>query len=649
MSSHPSERTAADVREICVVGVGPRGLSVLERLCANADPDGGPVRVHLVDPHLPVGGQVWRTDQPRYLLMNTVASQVTLFVDDTVECAGPVVPGPSLYEWARFVALMDPFPDLPGWVRGEAARLGPDTYPTRAFYGQYLVWVRQHLVRTAHPTVTIVDHEDRAVDLLQDEPDGPQTVVLASGRRITGLDAVVLTLGHLDHLLGERERALDSFARDRGLTYVPPASPSEVDLDGVGPGEVVLLRGLGLNFFDHLALLTAGRGGVFERGPDGRLAYLASGAEPRLVAGSRRGVPHHARGENQKGPFGRHLPLFLTDGRLAALRGRAARGDLPDFRADLWPWIDREVRAVYYAALVAGRSGQAAGERFTADFTRVAGDPAAEEALCAAHGLVERWDWDLVARPYRDVRFTGAEDFRRWLVAYLDADVREARLGNVRGPLKAALDVLRDLRNEIRLAVDHGGLSGDSYREHLQSWYTPLNAYLSIGPPAHRIEEMVALLEAGVLTQVGPGMVVRTPDDGRGFLASSPLVPDSAHRARVLVEARLPDADVRRTTNPLVRRLLATGEGTPYRIANRGGGHYETGGLAVTARPYRVLSDDRCPHPRRFAFGVPTEAVHWATAAGVRPGVNSVILGDADAVARETLALAHRSGTRLPV
>ena len=46
------------------------------------------------------------------------------------------------------------------------------------------------------------------------------------------------------------------------------------------------------------------------------------------------------------------------------------------------------------------------------------------------------------------------------------------------------------------------------------------------------------------------------------------------------------------------------------------------------------------PHPRRFAFGVPTESVHWVTAAGIRPGVNSVILGDADAIARSSLRIA---------
>jgi hypothetical protein len=33
--------------------------------------------------------------------------------------------------------------------------------------------------------------------------------------------------------------------------------------------------------------------------------------------------------------------------------------------------------------------------------------------------------------------------------------------------------------------------------------------------------------------------------------------------------------------------------------------------------------------------------VHWVTAAGIRPGVNSVILGDADAIARSCLSIAE--------
>lgn len=126
---------------VCVVGAGPRGLSVLERICANErkSPAHGELRIHVVDPHPPGAGRVWRTDQPDLLLMNTVASQVTVYTDDSVEMEGPIEAGPSLYEWARSVVRGDGVgPGLPGGALAEARQLGPDDYPTRAFYGHYL-------------------------------------------------------------------------------------------------------------------------------------------------------------------------------------------------------------------------------------------------------------------------------------------------------------------------------------------------------------------------------------------------------------------------------------------------------------------------------------------------------------------------------
>lgn len=627
--------------DVGIIGVGPRGLSVLERLCANArDAPERTVRVHLVDPLLGAGGRVWRDDQSRHLLMNTVACQVTMFVDDSVECAGPVVPGPSLHEWARFVALLDPFPELPAWVRAEAQAMGPNTYPTRAFYGQYLGWVLRHLLDTAPANVVVRQHVEPAVDLADDE-HGLQTVRLAGGRRLAGLHSVVLAMGHLGTRLTPAQERLAEFARHGGLRYVPPGNPADVDLSELGSGEPVIMRGMGLNFFDHVALLSTGRGGSFRRGRHGRLGYEPSGAEPHIIAGSRRGIPYEARGENQKGACGRHVPLFLTAERIAALRAAAPL----DFRADIWPWIDREVRAVYYATIVVNRSGEAEGARFLGEFRELmesGADPRMEDALLRRFGFssTPRWDWESIAVPYRGVRFAGPAEFRHWLVSHLENDVMQARLGNVRGPLKAALDVLRDLRNEVRLLVDHGGLTGRSYRDDLDNWYTPFNAFLSIGPPAHRVEEAIALIEAGVLTVVGPNLVVDCPDDGRGFRASSSLVPGE-HRARMLVEARLPEIDARRTTDPLIARLLERGECVLHQIPCPSGTAYRTGGLSVTDRPYSMMDAHGRPHPRRFAFGVPTEAVHWATAAGVRPGVNSVILGDADALARRSLDLAE--------
>ncbi|WP_151480683.1 FAD/NAD(P)-binding protein [Streptomyces albicerus] len=618
-SGKPGEPTGVRVTSVALVGAGPRGTSVLERLCASAPEllaPGTRLTVHVVDPSPPGPGRVWRTAQPAELLMNTVASQVTLFTDDSVDCSGPIRPGPSLHTWA-------------------AGKLGPDDYPTRAQYGHYLEWVFAEVVREAPPAVRVETHRARAIRL-DDTADGHQTLVLDNGRTLPDLSAVVLAQGHLPAVADRAQQQLTAYADRHGLRHVPPANPADLDLSCVAPGETVLLRGLGLNFFDHMALLTTARGGRFDRTPAG-LRYLPSGGEPRLRAGSRRGIPYQARGDNAKGPYGRHVPLVLTPETIARLRKRADSGEAPDFLTEIWPLVAKEVETVYYEALL-GRDAaldtnlvRGFRERFLAVPHR---DP--QEALVLDEfGVPEanRWSWDRISRPYGGRVFTGPGDFRDWLLDHLREDAAQAALGNVDGPLKAALDVLRDLRNELRQIVDHGGLAGASRREHLDRWYTPLNAFLSIGPPRRRIEEMAALIEAGVLEVIGPRLEVRA--EGGTWVAHSPDVPRSTVTATTLIEARLPEPDLRRTADELLARLLKTGQCRPHTVDG-----YETGGLDVTQRPYRLIDRQGHAHPRRFAIGVPTEGVHWVTAAGARPGVDSVTLSDADAVARAVLRTA---------
>jgi hypothetical protein len=700
---------------VCLVGVGPRGLSVLERLCAHErkSPSCGSLVVHVVDPAEPGAGSVWRTDQSRHLLMNTVASQITVFTDDRVTIDGPIEPGPSLYEWAR--GLVDPAapgdgpppceppenggrpepgagiahgagsvdgagsahgagsgpgersgsgerPDAgdgsaavdapPGDLTGtrageaaedlaEAARLTPDSYPTRAFYGRYLRACFGRITRGAPSHVEIVTHRTRAVRIADalGRTDGPQSVQLHDGTWLHDVAAVVLAQGHVPARPTPRELRTATLARAHGLTYITPANPADVDLRAIEPAETVLLRGLGLNFFDHMTLLTAGRGGTFRR--DGEhLVYLPSGREPRLFATSRRAVPYHARGENQKGRYGRYVPRLLTADYIASLRDRSPDQPPVRFMTHLWPLISKEVQSVYYQALLLADGREAAGRELGGRFLRATGERA-EDELPAAYGIEpeRRWSWERLLKPYGERKFADREEFRAWLLGYLHRDVREAKAGNVDGPLKAALDVLRDLRNEVRLAVDHGGLDGTSYRDDLDGWYTPMNAFLSIGPPASRIEEMIALIEARVLVVTGPGTEVRIDPLRPAFVAAS-RVPGPPIRASAMIEARLQEPDLRRTADPLLRYLLATEQCAPYRIPSGGGPGYESGGLAVTERPYRIIDAHGRPHPRRFAYGVPTEAVHWVTAAGIRPGVDSVTLGDSEAIACAVLALA---------
>ena len=122
---------------VCLVGAGPRGLSVLERLCANErkSPAHRAVTVHVVEPREPGPGRVWRTRQSRRLLMNTVASQVTVYTDHSVMMDGPVVVSPYAAfggGWKSYMWAFDPQggPDARGfdlawsYAAGAEARFG---------------------------------------------------------------------------------------------------------------------------------------------------------------------------------------------------------------------------------------------------------------------------------------------------------------------------------------------------------------------------------------------------------------------------------------------------------------------------------------------------------------------------------------------
>src|SRR4051794_31423190 len=91
---------------VAIIGAGPRGTSILERLVANAAecaPD-RTIAVHVIDPYPPGGGRIWRSEQSPLLWMNTTSDECTMFTDETVECEGPIVSGPTLVEWAQGLA-----------------------------------------------------------------------------------------------------------------------------------------------------------------------------------------------------------------------------------------------------------------------------------------------------------------------------------------------------------------------------------------------------------------------------------------------------------------------------------------------------------------------------------------------------------------
>ncbi|WP_410606093.1 FAD/NAD(P)-binding protein [Amycolatopsis sp. lyj-109] len=618
---------------VAIAGLGPRGLSVLERLLVRLAARPGPaVSIWVFDPGEPGAGRIWRPDQPEWFLMNTAAGEVSMYSGDADDGPPRAGAGPSLHEWLAA-----------GGAGPQWTDLGESGYAPRACYGRYLREVFDNLV--AHKPDHVTVHAVRSrVEHVQ-QLDGRLRLVTRSGR-VVFADKLVLTTGHPVTTPGAWEREfLDHAAGRPDVRYVRGDSAADLDLAPVRAGEAVGILGLGLTFLDVVMELTVGRGGGFETGPSGELRYRPGGREPRIFAGSRSGLPMLARGVNQKAPKYRYEPKFLTHGALAEARRRARRetGSAQlDFRRDVLPLLQLEVEHVYYTTLVRDRAGEeAAGQvaRIHLACARRKRSEVFEKAL-VEFGIADTAPIDLerTARPFSGRHWADPAEFRRHVLDLLRDDLAEALQGNVHGPVKAALDILRDLRGAVRAAVDHGGLRPRSHRDDFLGWFTPINTMVSAGPPAGRTAQVRALVEAGVLHLVGPSLGVR-PDPG-GFLLDSPQVDGAAQAVTTLIDARIPRPSVRQDASPLTRQLLADGLISEYVNATPGAGEaFATGAVSTTRAPFHAVGADGRANPDLYVLGIPTENLRWFTQIGNgRPGPLSAFHADADAVAGDVLA-----------
>ena len=247
-------------------------------------------------------------------------------------------------------------------------------------------------------------------------------------------------------------------------------------------------------------------------------------------------------------------------------------------------------------------------------------------------------DLEKLARPFQGMSYESPKDFNDSLTGYLEHDLDEADLGNRDGPLKASLDVLRDLRGVIRKAVEHDGLLPDS-QEWFDRWYTPRNALLSAGPPAFRVEQCVALMREGIVHVVGPETRFHGDDSLGKFTVESPHVADSFQEATWLVEASSPDPQLPRNASDLYRQLRGDGLVSEHVNPHADGGEdRQTGGLNVTHAPYRVIDATGRVHEDLFALGIPTEHTNWFTQVGSgKPGARSAFTRDARLIAEASL------------
>lgn len=300
------------MQSIAIIGMGPRGSSLLERLISHLIARKAERRVHfcLFEKRHEPGPGCHQRSLPPDLLMNTVAAQVTMYFGRELEQHGPVHGGRNLHEWYQH----------------KLERHTKETeYLPRRKLGEYLRDF--HLEQIERMKRNGISHEMVSREVIDIIP-GNKEILITTDKRVYRTNHAVICTGH--------ESARIDLGEGQESDY------SEEKLHEINPGQVVAVKGMGLTAFDIISRLSKGRGGTYKRGVNGKLRYEASGGEPRVHLFSRNGIFHAGRARNDD-PRHVYAPTYFTKEVVESLREKHGR---LDFDKDLLPLLKQELQHI---------------------------------------------------------------------------------------------------------------------------------------------------------------------------------------------------------------------------------------------------------------------------------------------------------------
>jgi len=575
--------------EIAIVGLGSWGLSFLERIVTGSASKWGPVHVHIVEPDTP-GSGVYAVDGPDFLILNTPCGQISLYPwqDEGPSPAYAV----GLFEWVTRSGYR--------WV-GDTCRvdlsgreISPDDYLPRRIMGEYLQWFYATLVASAPAKVEIVQHRIEAVDIIA-QRGGRERILLANGETFD-VDHVILTSGHTDNI-----------PPDANPAHFPRPYPVSLYTETITAGSPVAVEGLGLVATDVLMALTVGRGGSFVENSD-RMRYVPSGREPTVHLFSRSGFPYCSKAVATVDESDEFEAVVCTEEAVAAIQGGRGTGRPRiqiDFRATVLPLVLTEVQIRYYSQSAFLENGQAAAAEVRERLGRAWNEGRYETEVAA------------LAEPYGVfdpvLHFFGPEgdpvsskDYEAQIYSMVEDDLRESLKGGS-APVKSAYEVFRHLRDLMRTVIEFQGLTLESYldfREHIK---TKVNRLVA-GPPAVRSKQLLALMDAGIVTVPFGPLPEVTPVGTTGFVVRSRhLQRPYSEQVDWLIHGHLENPLLCKSTSTLLTNLWQGGRLQPLTY-----GETEVASVALDEESHPISMWGR-PARKIWLFGSLTEGVRYFT------------------------------------
>lgn len=448
---------------VAIIGFGPKGFYGFERLVAYLSQAmvQTPVEIHVFNnTQFFAAGDVYRTDQPKYLIMN--------YANRNINGWSVQEPLPKVENTVDFVA----------WLRQNGnidAALGD--FAPRKTVGEYLI----------HCFNTVVDSLPKNIKVITHMGSVSNVEKIDQQYRVTGkykdlgnefsllCKKLLLTTGH--HSFKSQINNILALKNKIDFIY-----PTDEKLNPVKPQTLVAVKGFGLTAIDAILALTQGRGGSFKKNDKGILKYIPSEKEPyKIYPFSRTGLPMVPRNGS---PSSETNLQYFTEKTVNALKANTPI----NFNSTLLPLIQKEFYYAFYSVLF-----QNYGHQFYFDEDA---SVMKDQVKYFHEDYPESpvFNWETIVNPFKDEPILSSVVIQ----VYVEFLINEAKLGEDSSPFMAAVATWRKISPVFNKLYSFGGLDAESHKE-FDAYYFGLLNRLSYGPPVKNMQKMLALCKAGIL------------------------------------------------------------------------------------------------------------------------------------------------------
>ncbi|EOD4926290.1 FAD/NAD(P)-binding protein [Campylobacter jejuni] len=268
-----------------IIGFGPRGLSILERLVSKklGQIINDKLEIYIFDPNS-LGSGCHSPKQSSRLLVNTVASQMTIFADETICPNEFFIKGPNFYEF----------------LLSKGYKADKNGYYSRVLLGKYLEHSFQCILKLCSQDISIHIVKEYAQCIIQQE----KYFIISGENTKIEVDSAFITTGH-----NQNQNNFPMYS----------AYPLEISTQNISANDAIGIKGLGLSAIDVITMLTSGNGGFFEK-LNNELIYNPSGKEPKIFVFSRSNLPLMARAITQKETREQYQAIFFNSTTIKKLK-----------------------------------------------------------------------------------------------------------------------------------------------------------------------------------------------------------------------------------------------------------------------------------------------------------------------------------------